>query len=239
MQTKHLLAAALLLSGAAHADTITQWNFNSVSADADTATGSTTASVGSGSASLIGGVTGGFGSGASNGGSSDPVVSDDTGWQTTGYAAQGSGDATAGAEFLVSTVGYENIIVSYDLRHSNTSSRFELVQYTLDGSTWQNFSVLDGNAGDTWFNGRTVDLSSIDGADNNALFGFRVVATYAPATSSYTASKSSSSYSTTGTWRFDMVGVSGAALPVPEGDGLVLAMSGLLGLAAMARRNKR
>jgi len=232
--------AALLATGSAQADVLTQWNFNSVPADSSTSTGSSAPSVGSGVASVIGGVTSGFSSGASNGGSSDPVTTDDTGWQTTTYKAQGTGDKAAGVQFNVSTVGFQDVIVSYDLRHSNTSSRYEQFQYSLDGLTFIDFATFDGNAGDTWFNTRTVDLSSISGADNNANFAFRVVATYAPGTSSYAASNPASSYAgggSGGTWRFDMVTVNVSAVPEPETYGMLL--SGLALLAGVARRRNK
>lgn len=237
-------ALALLLAAAginAHANTITQWNFNSVPADSSTTTGSSAASTGNGLASVIGGVTSAFGSGSANGGSSDPVTTDDTGWQTTGYAAQGAANNTRGAQFNVSTIGFENIVISYDLRHSNTSARHEQVQYSLDGNTFIDIALFSGNAGDTWFNGRTVDLSNISGADNNANFAFRVVAAFAPTTSAYAASNSLNTYATTGTWRFDMATVSGTAVtavPEPKNYAMFLAGLGLMGLIAR-RQSKR
>jgi hypothetical protein len=68
-------------------------------ADANTATGTTSPFVGAGSASLIGGITSSFASGDATGGSSDPATGDDSGWQTTTYAAQGAGNKTRGVQF--------------------------------------------------------------------------------------------------------------------------------------------
>lgn len=234
-----LVVLALSMATQANAADITQWNFNSVPADASTSTGSLIANIGAGTLSALGGVTTSFASGVSNGGSTDTAAVDNTGLGTTTYAAQGTGNKTRGIQFNVSTFGFEDIMVSYDLRHSNTSSRYEQFQYSLDGTNFVDFALFDGNAGDTWFNNRTVDLSSIAGADNNANFAFRIVSAFAPSTSTYAASNSSSSYATTGTWRFDMVTVKGnvmAPIPEPETYGMFLAGLGLLGFASRRKQ---
>lgn len=239
MRYNRLWVLAMLAAGNVQAADITQWNFNSVPADASTSTGSLIASVGVGSLSTLGSVTQTFASGTSNGGSSDPITTDDTGLSTLTYAAQGTNNKLSGVQFNVSTLGFENIAVSYDLRHSNTSSRYEQFQYSLDGTNFVDFALFDGNAGDTWFNGRTVDLSAISGADNNANFAFRVVSAFAPGTSAYAAANTSSNYATSGTWRFDMVTVSGSAVaPVPEPEtyAMLLAGLGLMGFAARRRQ---
>lgn len=222
-QTWGFLAVALAVSSV-EAATITQWNFNSATGDSDTATGTLTPSTGAGTASLVGTPAGTFGSGASNGGSTDPQVGDDSGWQTSPYPAVGTGNLTSGVQFAVSTVGFNDIIVSWDHRHSNTSPRHAGFQYTLDGSTWQNYTATGagtdsglyvGSSGDAWFNNRQADLSAITGADNNANFAFRVLASFAPSTSDYIASNGAA-YGTGGnTWRFDMVTVTAGTLPPP------------------------
>ena len=190
---------------------ITQWNFNSPIPDNNLATGTTVPSIGNGTASLVG-VTATFASGAANGGSSDPAASDNTGWNTTNYAAQGEESGERGTQFLVSTLGFENIAVSWDLRTSNTSSRWQELQYTTDGTTWTPWPTkFENTGGDQWFNNRVVDLGSVTGANNNPDFGVRLVSIFAPSTSAYAAA--STSYAPGGTWRFDMVTVSGVPLP--------------------------
>ncbi|MFZ4687506.1 MAG: PEP-CTERM sorting domain-containing protein [Hyphomonadaceae bacterium] len=230
------LCSALVAAFAvpAHSITITQWNFNGSSA------GTTSPSTGIGSLATIGGVTSSFGSGETNGGSSDPVVGSppDFGLQTTGYVAQGTANKSAGIQANVSTVGFTNIKLNYDLRHSNTSSRYEQVQYTVNGTTWVDIASFDGNAGDTWFNNRTVALPAF--ADNLSAFGVRVVSAFAPGTSGYGVSNSTSTYATTGTWRFDMVTVSGDAIAavVPVPGSFALLATALLGFGAFARRSR-
>ncbi|MFQ3684326.1 MAG: hypothetical protein SNJ51_18835, partial [Roseiflexus sp.] len=117
-----LTALALLLTGAlaapyraaATATIITQWTFNSPVPDGSTATGTTDPAIGSGTAALIGGVTATFASGDASGGSTDPATGDDSAWNTTTYAPQGTGDRTRGVQFAVSTVGFQNIRFSFD-----------------------------------------------------------------------------------------------------------------------------
>ncbi|PPC88031.1 MAG: PEP-CTERM sorting domain-containing protein [Methylotenera sp.] len=235
MMKQLVIAAALMAAGSANADTITQWNFNSVPADTSTSTGTLTPNIGAGVISLLNGVTTtGFNSGV---GSSD-TASDNTGFQTTTYAAQGAQNELRGVQYNVSTVGFSDITVSYDLRHSNTSSRYEQFQYSIDGTNFTDFALFDGNVGDAWFN-RSVDLSSIAGADNNASFSFRVVAAFAPTTAGYLASNPTSNYAG-GTWRFDAVTVSGAtvaAVPEPESYALLVAGLGFVGFASRRRQS--
>lgn len=188
---KKLIMASLLslvTAVSAQADIITQWNFNGITpGDISTATPST----GSGSLSLLGGVTH-PNSGSSGAGSSDTAATN-LAFQTTTYAAQGSGNLTRGVQFNVSTVGYQDIVVSWDQRHSNASARHVQFQYTTDGVNYTNFgSLFEATAGDTWFNNRSVDLSSITAANNNANFGFRIVAAFAPLTSTYLPSNPNS-----------------------------------------------
>lgn len=228
-----LLAAAFAVAQANAQVTITLWDFNGESTT--TVPGGTlspTPAVGAGTASLLAGNTATFASGAVNGGSSDPAggAPPNYAWNTTTYAAQGTDNLMRGAQFNVSTVGYSDIQLSYDLRHSNTSSRYERVQYSLDGINFVDSLVFDGNAGDTWFNSRVVDLSAISGANNNPNFAFRVVAEWestatGAGTDAYAPSNPVSNYAPAGTWRFDMVQVT--SIPEPTS-------AALLGLGAAA-----
>ena len=236
------LTAAVATGASAGLTTVAQWNFNGP-ANNQVPGGelSPAPSTGSGTASLIGGVTAAvqFGSGIVNGGSSDPVTTapPNYGWQTTTYASQGTQNGERGVQFKVSTEGFENVAVSWDQRHSNTSSRFVQFLYTLDGVTFTSDGLADGGlfigaSGDTWFNTRSVDLSAIPGAANNPNFGFRIVAVFAPASSAYAASNGASSYGTAGTWRFDMVTINGNLVPAPG----AIALLGVAGLIARRRR---
>lgn len=232
------IAGALALAVAAfvQADIVTQWNFNGPStATVPGGTASPTVAVGVGTASLVGGITATFASGTSNGGSSDPVTTAPTNyaWNTTSYGLQGSGSGERGVQFNVSTAGYFDVSVSWDQRHSNTSSRYVQFQYSIDGTSFSSAGLADdgmfvaGLGGDTWYNGRAVNLTGIAGVADNASFAFRIVAVFAPGSSGYVASTETATWAGTGTLRLDMVTVMGT-VPAP-GAVAVLAMAGLVG----------
>ncbi|MFQ3633728.1 MAG: endonuclease, partial [Roseiflexus sp.] len=224
-----LTALALLLTGAlaapyraaATTTIITQWTFNSPVPDGSTATGTTDPAIGSGTAALIGGVTATFASGDASGGSTDPATGDDSAWNTTTYAPQGTGDRTRGVQFAVSTVGFQNIRFSFDLRHSNTAANTVALLYSTDGGvTFNEATTFVATAGDAWFNNRSFDFSSIPALNDNPNVVFRVVAAFAASSSAYAPSNPGSAYGTSGTLRFDMVTVRGepigSATPTPS-----------------------
>ncbi|MBY0113372.1 MAG: hypothetical protein K2Y21_11160 [Phycisphaerales bacterium] len=212
---------ALAIAGtalSAQAAIITQWNFEAANL---------TPSIGLGTASLVGGVTATFASGFN---------SSTNGWNTTGYPAAG-GNKSAGVQFAVSTSGFQGIKVSYAHRHSNTSANTNVLQYTVNGTTWidaQTFTFTPAatGTGDTWYS-RSFDFTGVAGVDNNALFAVRVVSSFAPSTSNYLASRSTSTYAGTGTYRFDDVTIEGTAIPTSGS----LALAGM-GLAIAARRRR-
>jgi hypothetical protein len=243
MTTKKLTIAAtvaaigmIVLPNSVQAATLTQWNFNSLVPDTNTGTGTLTPNIGSGTVSFVGGVTNpSFNSGV---GSSD-LAADNSGLQTTTYPAQRAGNKTAGVQFNVSTVGQQNISIKFDQRHSNTSSRYAQLQYTTNGSTYTDFgSLFDANlGGDNWYNNRSINLSSIAGVNNNANFGFRIVSAFAPSTSTYAPSTTTSTYGTAGTWRFDMVTVD--ATPVSTPIPTPALVPGLIGFGLAALRKAK
>jgi hypothetical protein len=151
--------------------------------------------------------------------------------QTTDYPAQGQDSGLAGIVVSVPTTGYQNIVVKFDVRWSNTASKFLAVEYTTDGGvTWTRAQVLQALRGDRWHGDTNanggygalveLDLSADSAVNNNAQFAFRVVTIFDPNTGTqYTAAQSGSNYTTRGTLRYDLIEILGEeASSGPEGD---------------------
>jgi endonuclease/exonuclease/phosphatase family metal-dependent hydrolase len=193
---------------------IAQWNFNSVSADTNVGTGITWPSIGSGTAALVGGTTATFATGSTT----DPAASgsDNSGWNTTSYPAATANNKTAGPQFNVSTIGKQNIVVSWDERVSNTGSKYVRLQYSTNGTTFFDFPTATAISAATVFESKTNNLSGIAGANNNPNFTFRIVAEFessAANTSNSNYVGAAGTYGTSGTVRFDMVTVIGTTIP--------------------------
>jgi hypothetical protein len=216
------LCTGLALAAGAAAQTITQWNFNTTGGNT---AGTLTPSIGAGSVVRLGAPQTAFRAGNDQGGSSDPAGDvNNAALDLSPWAAQGTGSGLNGIEFRVSTAGYSDIVVNYDHRHSNRMSRWTQFQYSIDGATFTSAGLAnDGvfeasNDGDTWYNGRQVDLTGIDAADDNPSFAFRIVAVFAPGTSTYVTS-GAVPYDTGGRSRFDMVTVRQQSTPsFPTGE---------------------
>lgn len=242
------LASAAVASGA-HGQ-IVQWNFNSVPPDALTTTGTITANVGTGTASLVGGTTSTFAGGSP----SDPASAgtDNSGWNLAAFAPQGTGSGARGAQFTTSTVGFIDIEVLFDMRLSATASRFWQLQYTTDGSTYNNVTSLIGLAGGpavpgtntvTFGNNGLISFTTAsssqvfaqtltytffngNGVENNTNFGLRLVAVFDPVNgANYISSNAgtTTAYSVNGTLRLDMVTI----IPTP-GAAALLGIGGLM-----------
>jgi hypothetical protein len=189
-----------------------QWNFNSVPSDGSTSTGTTVPAVGTGTASLVGGATATFATG-------DPAFdpagnTDQSAWNTATYPAQGAGNKTRGAQFAVSTVGKQNISISWSSESPSTGSKYGRLQYSTNGTDFVDFPAAFING--TSYTVKTNSLANISGVNNNANFAFRFMAEFestaaSTANANYDAGDSTKTYGTAGSMRYDMVTVSGTS----------------------------
>jgi len=209
----------LTLLSTASAAVIAQWNFNSVPSDGSTSTGTNRPSVGVGTASLVGSTTATYAAGSTN----DPATStDDSGWNTSHFVGQGTGNKTAGVQFNVSTLGYSNVVIRLDLRVSSTASKYYRLQYSTDGANFADYSapIIANVVSSTgsYYEAQTNSLAAIAGVKNNFNFAFRIVSEFentatGGGTANYVTTFGTNSYSTSGTVRFDLVTVSGTPIP--------------------------
>ncbi len=207
-----LISWVALAPAVCFADMVVEWNFE------DT----TTPDVGTGSVQLLGGVTGDYDFGPFGGGNRALF--------TTGYAIQQTQSGERGIEFRVNTTGFQDIQIGWGMRSSGDSSKWIRLDYTNDGSSWQEvelFEIGDTSANTFSFIGR--DLSTLTAANNNPEFGLRFVSVFSPnaftenavdygANSAYQQVDSlAAGYSPAGTLAFDNFTVSGiTAVPEPS-----------------------
>jgi len=206
------VSLSALIAATAQSAMVVQWNFDGQSLSPST---------GAGTVSLVGDTTSTFATGFAGQGT--------FALNTTSFALQGTEDRTRGVQFSGSTENYDSITLSWNQRHSNTSANTVAVFATADGTNWNEVQVFTftpaaSGTGDTWYQ-RSVTLDAAYA--NTANFGFRVVAAFAPGTSGYLASRSTSTYGPAGTLRFDDVTISGNVIPAPGAIAL-LAVAGLV-----------
>lgn len=176
---------------------VTQWTFNGASP-------TLTPNIGSGTAATVGGTTPAFAGGLTNGGSTDRTSTSNMEWSATTFPDLGAGSGTRGVQFAIDTSSASNLVFRFDQRYSNTSNRFVSVEYTTNGTDWTPAAVFAATlgSGDTRYNNRTVDLSSVAGSPN---FAVRLVSIFDPNGTDYVAANAGSNYAPGGTWRFDAV----------------------------------
>jgi len=225
------IAIALLVSSTSWGQaTIAQWNFNGPTAvDVPGGGAAPIVSTGIGTAELVGGTAGAFAAGNTSVGTieTEPVATNFA-WQTTGYAPAGTDNKVRGVQFNVSTVGQAGIVFKFEQRLSNSANNTYVVMYTTDSEApvpvWveaQTFTFTPAatGTGDTWYNGRTVDVSGVTELNNNPFVAFKIVSAFDPIAGDYVSARSTNVYSagTGGTVRFDMVTItSNSSLAVSQ-----------------------
>lgn len=168
------------------------------------------------------------------------------GWRIRGYStvagSRGNGWSTnapvgtQGAQFSGSTFGYYQIQVSFDVYATADAEANLQVQYSTDGSIWNNASIVSGGSSATlqtntssantvigkyvklasgWNNQITVDLRGLSGVDNDASFSIRLVNA---STSDDCVDTTGAIYNnTSGNWTFDNVMIQGTSIDTIAG----------------------
>jgi hypothetical protein len=186
---------------------VAQWNFNNTNSPTSPAS-----SIGSGTVGAFGGTTTAFFSGSGN-----DTNASNSGWSTMTYPAQGTGNKTRGAQFKVSTLGYQNITLSWDQRLSATASKYYRLQYSVDGSNFTDYGVVTMITNGV-FESKTNDLSPLSVVNNNSNFTFRILSEFESSAitnfnSNYaTTVTGGGGYGTGGTSRYDLMTVYGTPL---------------------------
>lgn len=116
----------------------------------------------------------------------------------------------------VSTVGFTDVVVSWDQRGTATGFTSRAFDYSTDGINWTNFDTDSGALTSTWVT-EEYDLAAISEIENQSSVYFRIVLDGATAT--------------TGNNRFDNLTVTA----VPEPAAALLGAFGLLGLLRRRR----
>ena len=124
-------------------------------------------------------------------------------------------------ELHVSTLGFENVTVSWAWQRSDTGFNDDVIQESIDGTTFQgfSFSFIQTN----FFGGVHISYGAGSPFNNNPFFALRITLNGAT--------------SEAGNIRFDNIVVTGTQI-VPEPATIVLLSMGVAGAAAEVRRRR-
>ncbi|HWI56601.1 MAG TPA: immunoglobulin domain-containing protein, partial [Bacillota bacterium] len=203
-------ADAVLALVGTNSSRIALWDFNSEPADNKSSTGLSTPGAGSGTATLVGGATADFRDGASSDLAS--LGNDNSAWELTDFPAQGTSNKLAGAQFAVSTLNYQHLIIGWQMHVTKGASKFYRFQYTTDGANFLDGELITVPVYNQFFY-QAIDLSGIPEVNNNPNFGFRIVAEFEStalgSTNENYVTPSTSSYSSSSDLTLDMINIFG------------------------------
>jgi len=272
------VAVALLIQTKGQAQTITAWTFENNAIGGNNSPSPTT---GSGTASALGmGVYPTPNVGTNSDDVIQGVASDSGANSVTNLTqiwrvrAQGSPAAngwsslapigTQGAQFAVSTLGYTNVAVSFDWYATTQGEANMQLQYTTDGTTWNNVKLtLGGSDGGLLLSNNTASANTVNGwfvsdSISNGVAGagqdwftgltanisdpsaandanFAIRIVNASTGADDVSTKGTALNNNSGNWRFDNVAISGTAV-VPEPSTVAMVGLGVLGMLSLRRR---
>ncbi|MEY4803492.1 MAG: hypothetical protein RL331_5 [Bacteroidota bacterium] len=181
--------------------------------------------------------------------------------QVSNFANQCQSSGARGIVLAVNTTGYSGVVLNFLQRASSQASRWARIDYTTDGSTWNNgFWINAGSLSpDGQWQSYSVNFGSVSTAANNPNFKVRIVSIFSPnafdqsnQTATYAAntaymiaansavfspqySSNSTNYATDGAWRFDNISFVAQAIPVWANTQLATSMSGVYGSSSPAQ----
>lgn len=191
---------------------IAQWTF-----DDPTPANAMLPTTGSGTFLTIGGVVDNLTAGVMPAG--NPTAVGNLAYSVKTFPATLTASGTAGFEFDVPTGAFADPLnVTFDVRGSNTSSKWQQYEVSLDGTNWTVIGNNDGLLTNAYTTTPMIRLNLPPGSGNNDSFKFRIVSIFDPAGTDYVAVGAASTYGTGGTWRIDNATFSTGLLSTAKND---------------------
>jgi len=168
---------------------ITKWSFDNSSNTPDSGTGTFSPEGGTAFTSYVSG---------------NP--SSGKAYGTNSYPSQSSNNEKAGIKIKIPSTGFKDLSFKFEQYNSNTASKKTVIFVSADGVNFTKVDSLIASSGVIW-SSKTIDLSAYTFLNNKSEVQILLVSGFIG--NAYVASGSTSSYATTGTWRFDNVAIYG------------------------------